>query len=82
MTLLLETKAKVRDIDQDDWPRCARCHMPVENFEIIDTGDSITLMAACHGAEELVTIPDSVWDTVGQGVSIGYAFQMEGQYSE
>jgi hypothetical protein len=76
MTLLLETRAKVIAIDTEDWPRCDKCHMPVENFEVTDTGDSLALMAACHGEVELVQIPDSVWDTVfSQGVSIGPAFK-------
>jgi len=78
MTLLLATKAQVHEIDEYDWPRCARCHMPVENFVVTDTGDSLALMATCHGEEELVHIPDTVWETAfGLGVSLGPAFKTE-----
>lgn len=78
MTLLLETKAKVIGIAAEDWPRCGKCCMPVENFEVTDTGDSLALMATCHGEEELVVLEDSIWDTIlGRGVSLGPAFQIE-----
>lgn len=67
-------------ISEDDWPRCAKCDMPVENFVIADTGNTLTFVATCHGKEELVHIPDSMWDTeFDQTVSIGPAFQDIGE---
>ena len=75
MTLQLQTKATDIDIDPYDWPRCARCRMPVEQFSVTDTGDSITFVARCHGETEVATIPDEVWDTVlGTHVNFGTAF--------
>lgn len=73
--LLLTTSAVEIEIDPLDWPRCALCHMPVENFRATDTGDSITFVTMCHGEVELATIPDEVWDTVmGTHVKLGSAF--------
>lgn len=77
MTLLLETRAVDQEIDPEDWPRCAICRMPVEDFRVTDTGDSIIFVTMCHGECELATIPDDVWDTVmGTHVNFGQAFQM------
>lgn len=76
MTLFLDTKALDYNIDPEDWPRCDVCHLPVEDFRVTDTGDSIIFVTACHGETELATIPDDVWDTVmGTHVSFGRAFQ-------
>lgn len=73
--LLLTTSAVNVEIDPVDWPRCARCRMPVESFRAIDTGDSISFVTECHGETELATIPDDVWDTVmGTHVNLGQAF--------
>lgn len=75
MTLLLGTTAKDTEIVQEDWPRCAVCRMPVENFRVTDTGDSITFVTECHGDTELATIPDEVWDSmIGTHVNLGQAF--------
>jgi len=50
--------------------------MPVENFSIVDTGNALTFLAFCHGKEELVDIPDELWDnTLGTQVNLGYAFK-------
>lgn len=75
MTLLLGTTAKDRDVSPIDWPRCAKCHMPVEDFRVTDTGDSLMFVTTCHGETELATIPDDVWDTMmGTHVNLGQAF--------
>lgn len=75
MTLLLTTRAKEIDIDSRDWPRCAKCHLPVEDFRVSDTGDSLIVVASCHGDEQVVTIPDDLWDSViGRDFSIGPVF--------
>lgn len=77
--LLLETKAVVKHIDPWDWPRCRKCDMPVEEFEATDTGDSLAFVARCHGEEELVQLPDSVWDDDNTyGVEWSYAFEENG----
>lgn len=76
--LLLTTSAIDLNIDPDDWPRCAKCHMPVEDFRVTDTGDSLMFVTECHGETELAKIPDDVWDTVmGTHVSLGQAFTGE-----
>ena len=62
MTLLLTTQAKDIEVDDGDWPRCAKCHMPVEHFWSIDTGTSLIFVARCHGQEQIVEIPDEVLD--------------------
>lgn len=63
-------------IDDNDWPRCAKCDLPVENFCIDDTGNTLTFVATCHGEEQLVEIPDSFWDQeLVHTVSIGPAFE-------
>lgn len=64
-----------RRIDDNDWPRCTKCDMPVENFYIDDTGNVLNFVAQCHGKEQLVKVPDSFWDQeLGHTVSIGPAF--------
>jgi hypothetical protein len=73
--LLLTTSAIDISIDPEDWPRCAICDMPVENFKGVDTGDSLSFLAQCHGAEEITQLPDELWDTViGTAVTLGTAF--------
>ena len=82
-TMLLTTKAIDLNIDPIDWPRCAVCHMPVEDFRATDTGDSIIFVTECHGEYELATIPDDVWDTaMGTHVTLGQAFQRKGEHYE
>lgn len=76
MTLLLETSAKDVDIDPMDWPRCAICRMPVEEFIATDTGESFSFIAICHGQREVVDIPDELWDnTIGTYTGFGQAFK-------
>lgn len=63
-------------IDYVDWPRCAVCHMPVEDFGASDTGDSLIFVATCHGQTETATIPDDMWDTmIGTHVHLDDAFK-------
>lgn len=80
---LLTTKAKDLAIDPEDWPRCARCDMPVEKFCVTDTGDALYLVAACHEKVQMVEVPDAIWDNVIQmfDVEIGPAFS-EGDNNE
>lgn len=74
--LLLTTKAIDINIDPDDWPRCGKCHMPVEDFRASDTRDSLIFVATCHGETELATIPDDMWDTmIGTHVKLEEAFR-------
>lgn len=76
---LLTTRAKDINIDPDDWPRCSRCDMPVEDFGVSDTGDSLIFVATCHGDTEVATIPDDMWDTmIGTHVHLEDAFQQKG----
>lgn len=76
--LLLTTKARDINIVQEDWPRCDECDMPVEQFCITDSGDTIALVARCHGEEETVVLPDETWDTVHSShVDFGPAFAKE-----
>jgi hypothetical protein len=73
--LLLTTNAKDISIHPDDWPRCAKCDMPVQEFKIVDCGYSTTLVAACHGADEIIDVPDEILANVFGGyVRIGLAF--------
>lgn len=64
MTLLLTTQGKDIAIDPEDWPRCDKCNMPVENFCVTDTGDALIFVAACHEKQETVTLSDEIWDNV------------------
>lgn len=80
MMLQLGTSAKDFNIDTADWPRCAICKMPVENFRVTDTGHAITFVTECHGETELATVPDEVWDTMmGTHVNFGLAFDPKGE---
>lgn len=75
MALLLETKAKEILISPLDWPRCAKCEMPVEKFSVIDTENAMAFVAACHGQEQIVNVPDELWaDMLGSHVNFGPAF--------
>lgn len=50
--------------------------MPVEKFSVVDTHDGTTLVAVCHGNEEIVTVPDSVLrEMVGSTFGFGEAFK-------
>lgn len=63
-------------IDPDDWPRCGVCDTPVEQFCVTDTGDALIFVATCHGEDETVTVPDSVWRDIRRvsDIVIGPAF--------
>lgn len=83
MMQLLGTTAIDKEVDPEDWPRCAKCRMPVEQFSVTDTGNSITFVAKCHGESELATIPDEVWDDmIGTHVNFGSAFTGENNESK
>lgn len=80
MSLLLSTTATEHEIETEDWPRCARCHMPVENFRVYTTSDSLIFVTECHEDVELATIPDDVWDTViGTHLHFGQAFSQHNE---
>lgn len=73
--LLLTTSAEEKSITHRDYPRCARCHMPVEEFTVFDEQDGITFVAACHGKRQVVKVPDVVLtDMFGSRLDIGLAF--------
>lgn len=76
MALLLSTNAIEHRIDALDWPRCAKCHMPVQEFSVFDAIDTgITLVAACHGDRQIVNVPDDVLtDMLGSHFGFGTAF--------
>lgn len=77
MALLLTTTATEHHISTYDWPRCGKCHMPVQEFSVFDTIDTgITLMAACHGDREVVNVPDEVLvSMIGSRMGFGTAFK-------
>jgi hypothetical protein len=75
MILLGDGNAIDIQVDPTDWPRCAVCWIPVENFGIKDLGDALVCVAQCHGQVESAMIPDDVWDTtIGTHVNFGLAF--------
>jgi hypothetical protein len=84
MTLMLKPAGDHIDIDPVDWPRCGICRMPVEKFSVTDLGDGLVFVAECHGDQETVKIPDSLWlDTVWSDLgSIGPAFTKGEDYDE
>lgn len=52
----------MKRIDELDWPRCAICDMPVQNFYVLDTttGSGLELVAECHGDRQVVTISEFI----------------------
>lgn len=66
-------------VDPIDWPRCAKCHMPVENFSVVVTDNSTNFVAVCHGETESAMIEDETWDSVlgTPYVNFGSAFEGE-----
>lgn len=79
MTLLLTTSAEEHIINPLDWPRCAKCNMPVQKFSVFDSLNAgITLVAECHGEQQAVTVPDEVLtEMLGSHMSFGTAFTEE-----
>lgn len=73
----------IKEVDPSDWPRCDKCDMPVEDFQVTDKGNSLEFVARCHGDQELVVVPDEFWnDEVGAIVEIGPAFRQDENYEE
>ena len=62
-----------------DWPRCARCDMPVEQFYLDDESGEISLVAVCHGDRQVVVIPDDL--AIVEGLRVEMAFD-EGNYEK
>ena len=82
MTLLLTTTGVDVSINPRDWPRCAVCRMPVENFWVVDTSDSIILVAACHGKEQIINVlNETLASMLGSYINFGRAFE-EGNEAE
>lgn len=80
---LLTTTARDINIEQEDWPRCEVCDMPVEQFCVTDGGNAIALAATCHGEVEMVVLLDDTWDTVHSSqVDFGPAFAKEQAYEQ
>lgn len=66
-----------KDINPEDWPRCGRCSLPVEDFYVLLSGDvDITFVACCHGKEEIISVPLSSIEDAST-VTIGTAFGEE-----
>ena len=43
-------------INIDEYPRCGRCEMPVEDFYAVELENSLELVVECHQAIERVSI--------------------------
>jgi len=68
----------VIEIDVRDWPRCAKCDMPVTNFYVNVDLDSLEFVSECHGAKESSLVPDSIWDNDLKKIEFGMSFSDEG----
>ena len=66
-------------IHEDDWPRCDKCEMPVQEFYVTDTGDALEFVAKCHDKVQIVKVSNELWDNVSSmlNVNIGPAFREE-----
>lgn len=71
---LLGTKARKIIINKFDWPRCGKCNMPVEDFQLYDTGTEILVLAICHRASDLsILTAEDLLNPVGY-IRMGQAF--------
>lgn len=50
------------EIAVDDWPRCTECNLPVEEFHVIDTGQTLIMVSKCHGQIEERIVPQEFWN--------------------
>jgi hypothetical protein len=65
------------NITWEDWPRCAKCRMPVEKFYVQEDTE-IILVAECHGDKQVVIVPDEVLETMSLAqMEFGAAFEEE-----
>lgn len=56
------------------WPRCSRCKLPVELFEVIHQNGYIVLLVSCHDETEDVAVPDELWRDVTGPITFNDAF--------
>jgi len=63
-------------IDEQDWPRCAVCDMPVMDFlALVGDDGALTLAVWCHDAEDVVRFaPEDVAQFQGGTIKMGLAF--------
>jgi hypothetical protein len=65
MNYLTVNPNNVINIDPDDWPRCAKCDMPVLCFSgIYQVDQGLSFVVECHGQREVSFIPQEVWDNL------------------
>jgi len=55
------------NISTEDYPRCAQCELPVEQFIVEDTGHSLICTAICHNSVETAEIQDADLEDVDLG---------------
>jgi hypothetical protein len=63
-------------IDEEDWPRCARCDTPVEDcFALTSERGTVWLVAQCHGDEQTIRLDAADLDDIEAAtVTVGLAF--------
>lgn len=72
---LLGTNAQRIIIERYDWPRCARCEMPVQGFVAYDTGTDLIFQAECHGSTETVKFTNDDFNLAARDYfQLGQAF--------
>lgn len=71
-------------VDQNDWPRCEQCNMPVEDFYVEEGTRILSIVAVCHGERQRVELPDEVLAELLEGneIFIGPAFRGEQTYAD
>lgn len=81
---LLTVKRERIPIDQNDWPRCEQCSMPVEQFYVEEGEGALSIVAVCHGDREVVELPDEVLETLlgNSKLTVGPAFTGEQIYAD
>lgn len=64
------------DVNPKDYPRCAVCDMPVEDFYILELDNGLMLMVECHRATESVKLsPDDLQSATIETIEFGRAFE-------
>lgn len=66
---------EIRNIDCEDWPRCAVCEIPVENFYVEVIEDGLTFTAHCHNEKETSTLTtEQIREVFIEGFDVFEAF--------
>lgn len=82
---LLTVREERFSIDQDDWPRCEQCDMPVEQFYVEESAGELAAVAECHGQRQEVILSEEVLSMlVGNDAKfdVGPAFTGEQIYAD